>query len=110
MMTFQYLPLLPFQNTRYKPYGFDLMTEDEKVFYPLAADSQAEMEEWTTILTRAIGSEMEDNDGEGMCVYVCVCVCVCVCVWYTRASQSESLLCKLVTALLYCVLPFRSWT
>lgn len=42
------------------------MTEDEKVFYPLATDSQAEMDEWTTILTRAIGSEMEDDVGEGM--------------------------------------------
>ena len=48
------------------------MTEDDKVFYPLAADSQAEMEEWTTILTRAIASEMEDADGEGVCVCVCV--------------------------------------
>lgn len=41
------------------------MTEDDKVFYPLAADSEAEMEEWTAILTRAIASEMEDTDGEG---------------------------------------------
>ena len=35
------------------------------MFYPLAADSEAEMEEWTAILTRAIASEMEDTDGEG---------------------------------------------
>ena len=41
------------------------MTEDDKVFYPLAADSEAEMEEWTAILTRAIASEMDDTDGEG---------------------------------------------
>ena len=41
------------------------MTEDDKVFYPLAADSEAEMEEWTNILTRAIASEMDDTDGEG---------------------------------------------
>ena len=40
------------------------MTEDDKVFYPLAADSEAEMEEWTNILTRAIASEMDDTDGE----------------------------------------------
>ena len=53
------------QNSRHKTYGFDLMTEDDKVFYPLAADSEAEMEEWTTILTRAIASEMDDTDGEG---------------------------------------------
>ena len=58
-------PLSSRQNPRYKPYGFDLMTEDEKVFYPLAADSQADMDEWTTILTRAISSEMEDDVGEG---------------------------------------------
>ena len=54
-----------FQNSRHKTYGFDLMTEDDKVFYPLAADSEAEMEEWTAILTRAIASEMDDTDGEG---------------------------------------------
>ena len=41
------------------------MTEDEKVYYPLAADTQAEMDEWIAILTRAIASEMEDADGEG---------------------------------------------
>ena len=44
------------------------MTEDEKVFYPLAADSEAELEEWTAILTRAIASEMDDTDGEGTLV------------------------------------------
>ena len=55
------------QNSRHKTYGFDLMTEDDKVYYPLAADSQAEMDEWITILTRAIASEMEDTDGEGVC-------------------------------------------
>ena len=54
-----------FQNSRHKTYGFDLMTEDDKVFYPLAADSEAEMEEWTALLTRAIASEMDDTDGEG---------------------------------------------
>ena len=53
------------QNSRHKTYGFDIMTEDEKVFYPLAADNETELEEWTTILTRAIASEMEDTDGEG---------------------------------------------
>ena len=53
------------QNARHKPYGFDLMTEDEKVYYPLAADTQAEMDEWIAVLTRAINSEMEDADGEG---------------------------------------------
>ena len=53
------------QNSRHKTYGFDIMTEDDKVFYPLAADSEAEMEEWTAILTRAIASEMDDTDGEG---------------------------------------------
>ena len=53
------------QNARHKPYGFDLMTEDEKVYYPLAADTQAEMDEWIAVLTRAIASEMEDADGEG---------------------------------------------
>lgn len=53
------------------------MTEDDKVFYPLAADSQADMEEWMTILTRAIGSEMEDDVGEGMSLWECLFVWVC---------------------------------
>ncbi len=56
------------QNTRHKFYGFDLLTDDDKVFYPLAADTESEMEEWTSILTRAIGLEMEGTDsvpGEG---------------------------------------------
>ena len=40
------------------------MTEDDKTFYPLGADSEAEMEEWITVLNRAIGLEMEEP-GEG---------------------------------------------
>lgn len=56
------------------------MTEDDKVFYPLAADSEAEMQEWTDILTRAIASEMEDTDGEGRLI-TCTCT-VCTCVDY----------------------------
>lgn len=60
--------ILFLQNSRHKTYGFDILTEDEKVFYPLAADSEAELEEWTAILTRAIASEMDDTDGEGTLV------------------------------------------
>ena len=67
------------QNPRYKQYGFDVMTEDDKVFYPLATDSDDETEEWISVLTRAIGLEVEETDRvPGVCVCVCVCACVCV--------------------------------
>ena len=59
------------QNNRYKQHGFDVMTEEDKVFYPLAADSEAEMEEWISILNRAIGLEVEETDKAG--VSLCVC-------------------------------------
>ena len=49
------------------------MTEDDKVFYPLATDSEDETEEWISVLTRAIGLEVEETD---RVPGVCVCVCV----------------------------------
>ena len=48
------------QNPRHKQYGFDVLTEEEKNFYPLAADSDAEMEDWIDVLNRAIGLEVEE--------------------------------------------------
>ena len=53
---------LDVQNTRHKPFGFDLLTEDEKVFYPMAAESEAEMEEWISLFTRAMAMEVEESD------------------------------------------------
>jgi len=47
-------------NPRHKQYGFDILTEEEKNFYPLAADSDAEMEDWIDVLNRAIGLEVEE--------------------------------------------------
>ena len=38
------------------------MTEDEKVFYPLTADTESDMEDWIAILTRAIGLEEDGTD------------------------------------------------
>ena len=51
------------QNPKQRTYGFDLLTEDDKVFYPLAAESQREMEEWITVLGKAIGMDSEDEPG-----------------------------------------------
>jgi len=34
--------------------GFDLLTEDDKVFYPLAADTESDLDEWVTTLNKAI--------------------------------------------------------
>lgn len=52
------------QNSRYKAMGFELLTEDDKVFYPLAADNEAELDQWVTILNKAItisqGGEADD--------------------------------------------------
>ena len=44
------------------------------MFYPLATDSEDETEEWISVLTRAIGLEVEETD---RVPGVCVCVCVC---------------------------------
>ena len=55
--------------------GFDLLTEDDKVFYPLATDSEAELEEWITVLNRAIGMEVEETDQGGVCMCVPCCMC-----------------------------------
>ena len=38
------------------------MTDDDRIFYPLAADGEVEMEEWMNILTRAISLEVEETD------------------------------------------------
>ena len=62
------LLLLLLQNNRYKSLGFDLLTGDDKVFYPLAAESETEMEDWIMVLSKAIGLDTEEP---GMCVCVC---------------------------------------
>lgn len=51
------------QNSKQRTYGFELLTEDDKVCYPLAAESQREMEEWITVLGKAIGMDSEDEPG-----------------------------------------------
>lgn len=51
------------QNTRHKTYGFDILTENDKVFYPLAADGETELGEWTSVLQKAIAGEVEESDG-----------------------------------------------
>jgi hypothetical protein len=50
-------------NTKYRTWGFDLLTEDDKVFYPLATETQKDMEEWLTVLGQALGL-IEENDNE----------------------------------------------
>jgi hypothetical protein len=50
-------------NVRHKTHGFDILTDDEKVFYPLAGDSDAEVEEWAEIIKKAIAGEVEESDG-----------------------------------------------
>ncbi len=42
------------QNSRYKALGFELVTMDDKVFYPLAADSETELDEWVETLNKVI--------------------------------------------------------
>lgn len=49
------------QNTKYRTYGFDLLTGDEKIVYPLGTETQSEMEEWLTILGKALGL-IEENE------------------------------------------------
>ena len=61
------LPFLPpltlhLQNARYKQFGFELVTEDDRIFYPLAAESDEELEDWISILNRAIHMEVEETD------------------------------------------------
>ncbi len=60
------------QNTRYKQFGFDLVTDDDRIFYPMASDSEEDMEEWMSTLSRAINMELEETDGAGGCVWRCV--------------------------------------
>ena len=36
------------------------------MFYPLAAECEAEMSEWINILQRAIAGEVEESDGPSM--------------------------------------------
>ena len=67
--TLTHTHLIP-QNSRHKQYGFDVITEEEKYFYPLAADSDAEMEDWITVLNRAISLEVEELGREGEWVRV----------------------------------------
>ncbi len=53
------------QNSRYKAMGFEVLTEDDRVFYPLAADNETELEQWVETLNRAItisqGGETDDR-------------------------------------------------
>ena len=70
------------------------MTEDDKVFYPLATDSEDETEEWLSVLTRAIGLEVEETDRVPG-----VCVCVCVCVATDSEDETEEWLSVLTRAI-----------
>ena len=60
-------PLLPcpVQNPKSKQHGFDLLTTDEKLVYPLAADSEEDLEEWMEALSKALGMEDEAVTGDG---------------------------------------------
>lgn len=55
------------QNPKYRTFGFDLLTEDDKLFYPLATETQSEMEEWVTVLGKATGLFEEDEPGKCIC-------------------------------------------
>ena len=52
------------QNNRLKSHGFDLVTADEKVYYSLAADSEKELEDWMSVLGKAIGLDSEEHGTE----------------------------------------------
>ena len=41
------------------------MTDSERVFYPLAADTIEEMAGWVKVLRRAVGAEIDAIDGPG---------------------------------------------
>lgn len=45
------------------------MTDDEHIFYPLAAESEEDMEDWISLLNSAIRMEVEETDA-GTCYYV----------------------------------------
>ncbi|XP_019861304.1 PREDICTED: uncharacterized protein LOC100634416, partial [Amphimedon queenslandica] len=52
-------------NSKLRTFGFDIVTEDEKTVYPLATETQKEMEEWLLTLGKAIGLiEEEDTIGK----------------------------------------------
>ena len=74
MQTYVYCPLpspplpsppSPVQNPKSKLHGFDLLTTDEKLVYPLAADSEEDLEEWMEALSKALGMEDEAVAGDG---------------------------------------------
>ena len=58
-------PSPPVQNPKSKQHGFDLLTTDEKLVYPLAADSEEDLEEWMEALSKALGMEDEAVAGDG---------------------------------------------
>ena len=49
------------QNNKLKSYGFDLVTADEKVYYSLAADNEKELEDWMSVLGKAIGLDSDEH-------------------------------------------------
>ncbi|XP_019862702.1 PREDICTED: dedicator of cytokinesis protein 10-like, partial [Amphimedon queenslandica] len=48
-------------NSKLRTFGFDIVTEDEKTVYPLATETQKEMEEWLLTLGKAIGLIEEED-------------------------------------------------
>ena len=58
-----FLYLCPSQNPKYKPFGFDLVTDDQRIAYPLSADSEKEMDEWIEVLRKATGLDAEEQTG-----------------------------------------------
>lgn len=65
------------QNSRYKQFGFELVTDDERIFYPLAADSEEELDDWISLLNRAIRMEVEETDAGGCITWVLGGICGC---------------------------------
>lgn len=54
--------LLGFQN-KIRQFGLDILTADEKTFYPLAAESEKDAEEWIAVLNKVVGGVENDDQG-----------------------------------------------
>ena len=45
------------------------MTDDERIFYPLGAESDEDLDDWISVLNKALRMEVEETDAGGLCGY-----------------------------------------
>ena len=50
-----------------RQFGFDILTADERTFYPLATENEKDTEEWVAVLNKVLGG-LESED-QGTCSY-----------------------------------------